>query len=139
MVSGEETVANLDIKEANGTAISPDGTLVACASQRGYAKIWDLRTLREIAVLRGFLQGAHSVAFSPDGNRLAVGSGTTEAVKLWDLESGQEVLTLEGEGSVIDQSAFSPDGAVLASMSRRGVMDLWRAPSWAEIAAAEKN
>ncbi len=117
---------------------SPDGRLFATASHLGYAKLWDGATLRELAVLRGFLMGVHSVAFSRDGRRLATGSEGFEAVKLWDAENWQELLALEGQGSLFRPMAFSADGNVLASCNAQGVLHLWRAPSWAEIDAAEK-
>jgi WD40 repeat protein len=120
---------------------SPDGGCFAAASEYGLAKIWETTTLREVASLHGFLSGVHSVAFSPDGRRLATGSGGKEAIKLWDAETHQEVLTLEGRGSLFGRqgpTAFSPDGNVLGSANGNGILHLWRAPSWAEIDAAEK-
>jgi WD40 repeat protein len=59
-------------------------------------------------------------------------------VKLWDTASFQQLLTLESEGSEYDHVYFSPDGNVLAAGNRWGLVRLWRAPSWEEIAAAEK-
>ena len=35
------------------------------------------------------------------------------------------------------RSQFSPDGHALMAINEFGVLHLWRAPSWAEIAAAE--
>ena len=97
-------------------------------------------SLRELAVLRGFLLGVQSVAFSPDGTRLATGGGgSKEAIKLWDMESQQELLTLEGQGSLFDSSAFSPDGNLLGSRNRFGLLHVWRAPPWGEIEAAEST
>jgi len=83
------------------------------------------------------------VAFSPDGRRLVTGSDGKEAVKFWDVESHEELLTLEGQGSMFSMTAFSSDGVVLGTMnspgdSKRSTLHLWRAPSWAEIEAAEK-
>src|SRR5689334_23165763 len=100
--------------------------------------IWETDSLREVTKFRGFLLGAHSVAFSPEMNRLAVGSSGQEAVKLWDIESMQELLTLPGQGMMFGRSAFSPDGNLLGSLtSYGGALHLWRAPSWEEIATAE--
>ena len=45
------------------------------ASYLGYARVWETANWREVATLRGFKLGAQSVAFSPDGNRLATGAG----------------------------------------------------------------
>ena len=55
-----------------------------------------------------------SVAFSPDGTRLASGSGD-ETVRLWDVETGEEIATLRGHEHFVYSVAFSPDGTRLAS------------------------
>ena len=83
--------------------------------------------------------GAHGVAFSPDGRRLATSSVGREAVKLWDLSTHRELMTLPGQGSDFAFVAFSPDGQWLAACNTEGQLHLWRAPSWAEIEAAEKR
>jgi WD40 repeat protein len=103
----------------------------------GYARVWDTASWRLAATLRGFLKGAHAVGFSRDGKRLAIGSGDQEAVKLWDTESWQDVFTLEAKGSGFMSAWFSPDGNTLGWGNQSGVLHLWRAPSWAEINAAE--
>ena len=124
--------------EAGGCTFSPDGKLFAIASSLGYARVWETATWREAATLRGFELGAASVAFSPDGNRLATGAGAAEAaIHLWDVASWQEVLTLSAEGSSFWPTQFSPDGNTIGTMSRDGFLNIWRAPSWAEINAAE--
>ena len=103
----------------------------------GFAKLFDLDTQRELATLHGFLLGVHSVAFSPDGTRLALGSNGREAVKLWDVASLEEVATLGAQGSVFSSTQFSPDGNILGSLNNSGDLYLWRAPSWEEINGAE--
>ena len=137
MTTGSERNLNLNLGEVMGVTFSPDGKLFAAASGQGFAKLWEATTLQEVATLRGVLLGVHSVAFSPDGRRLAIGSSGIEAIQLWDVESSQELLTLEGVGSVFCRTAFSPDGNVLGSRNDAGLLHLWRAPSWEEIAAAE--
>lgn len=123
--------------ELEGIDFSGDGKLVATASGKGPVKLFDTGTGRELATLTGFLQGTHSVAFSPDNKRLAVGSGGKEALKLWDPQMHQEVLTLEGQKSFFFKTVFSPDGGILSSANYRGIVHLWRAPSWEEIASSE--
>jgi WD40 repeat protein len=96
------------------------------------------QTLSSNSPLGGFIMGVHSVAFSPDGRRLAAASNARETLKLYDLESQQELLTLETQSSIFHPTAFAPDGDMLGSMTRvGGVLHLWRAPSWAEIGASE--
>jgi len=123
-----------DLKQVTGAAFSPDGRWLAAVSVLGVSQLWDTATARMRTALQGFLQGTHSVAFSPDSQRLAIGSNGNEAIKLWDVKSSQELLTLPGQGSMFNATSFSPDGNVLASSNSRGLVHVWRAPSFEEIA-----
>ncbi|HTY87489.1 MAG TPA: protein kinase [Candidatus Acidoferrum sp.] len=137
-VDESQTNVNLDVPYGVRASFSPDGKLLAVASEFGYARVWETATWREVATLRGVLPGVHSVAFSGDGKRLATGGGTGEALTLWDTDNWQEVLMLEGQGTGYAIS-FSPDGNAISTMNVTQNVDIWRAPSWEEIAAAEKT
>jgi WD40 repeat protein/transcriptional regulator with XRE-family HTH domain len=71
-----------------------------------------------------------SVAFSPDGKRLATASqdGT---VGIWDAATGEKVLTLQVFSSTVlplggaNSVAFSPDGKLLATGSDDAKVRLW--------------
>jgi WD40 repeat protein len=139
LVTSQETTAQLNLKELVGVAFSHDGKYFAVACEYGYARLWETATLQEGPTFKGVLMGIHSVAFSPDGKRLAASSGGREAVRLWDVESGQEVLTLDGQGYIFWSTAFSADGRLLGSMNTAGVLHLWRAPTLPEIEAIEKG
>jgi WD40 repeat protein len=67
------------------------------------------------------------------------GLSERDAVKLWDQVTHRELLTLQGAGQYFVNLTFSPDGNTLAAVSLDGMAHLWRAPSWAEIEAAEKE
>jgi WD40 repeat protein len=120
-------------------AFSPDGRYFARTGPMGTVELEDGRTGQSLGKLRGVLQGVHSIAFSPDSRRLAAGSDDREAVKLWDLQSFQELVTLRGESTAFSQTRFSPDGNFLGTMNYKGVLHVWRAPSWAAIEAAERQ
>jgi len=96
-------------------------------------ELWDTATGKRIAALRGVLLGFHSVAFSPDGERLVAGSVGQEAIKMWDLHSLEEVATLAAPGFHFN-AQFSPNGNTI--VARNG--NFWTAPGWTEIHAAER-
>jgi WD40 repeat protein len=117
---------------------SPDGKIFAFATEPGVARFWDASNFQEIGTVKGHILSVHSIGFASDMKRFATGSLGKEAIKVWDLESKLELITLEGQSARLNRTEFSPDGNILASINTRGVLHLWRAPSWAEIEVAEK-
>src|SRR6185503_12302320 len=93
---------------------------------------------REIVTLKGHLRSVHAVDISPDGNRLATAAGGAESIKLWDMHTHQELITLSGEGAIMLFLRFSPDGNKIIGYNDSARVQIWRAPSWAEIEAVEK-
>ena len=82
--------------------------------------------------LTGHSDPVMTVAFSPDGARLA--SGGDGGVRVWDVVSGEELLAPGGHGGVVLSVAFSPDGARLATGGGGGVR-VWDAASGEELLA----
>ena len=99
-------------------AYSPDGTRLAVASSIG---VWihDAQTGEELDLLTGHNFPVWSVAFSPDGQTLASGSGHPYgawygSIILSNTDTGKTVDNLSGEFDMGWGVAFSPDGRILA-------------------------
>ena len=78
-------------------AISPDGTVLASASQDGTAKLWNVATAQLRHTLRGHAGEVNCVAFAPDGKELATASDD-RTVRFWDPVSGREHSALASSG-----------------------------------------
>lgn len=101
------------INKVNSIAISPNGRLLASASEDRSLRLWDLANGHQIRVLRGHTGSVNCVAFSPNGQLLASAS-SDKSVRLWDVKSGHETAALQPGTDFAQAVAFSPDGRLLA-------------------------
>ncbi len=112
-------------------AFSPDGKSLA-GGLRNEVKVWDGQMGKELLTCKGHTDRVTSMAFGPDGKRLASAS-SDNTVKVWDAQTGEELLTLKHTGKdVLDDRfastvIFSPDGHRLASTSAGGQVTIWDA------------
>ncbi|MFM6091959.1 MAG: eIF2A-related protein [Dolichospermum sp.] len=77
-----------------------------------------------LQTLTGHSYWVYSVAYSPDGQTLASGSGDN-TIKLWDVKTGNLLQTLSGHSSSVCSVAYSPDGQTLASGSGDKTIKIW--------------
>jgi WD40 repeat protein len=103
------------------STFSPDGTMLATGGLDGLVAIWSVPDGREIARLRD-IPAAFSVAFSPDGNLLAVvGIG----LEIWDVGTWTGLIAIDGHSGVILAAEFGPDGRSMATAAGDGSAKLW--------------
>jgi eukaryotic-like serine/threonine-protein kinase len=77
----------------------------------GEFKLWDLATGEQVAEVPGI--SVVSLAFSPDGNTVAIGAPMSETLILWDVATRQARVTLRDGWAC--PLVFSPDGKSLIS------------------------
>ena len=120
-------------------AFSPDGTFLAAGGDNGtdgQVQLWKMATvsadpIRTMLVSSPTVGSAilvntvTSVAFSPDGDRLATGTENGQ-VRLWNTATGQLLRILPGRRAAsVNSVTFSPDGKILASGTENGQLQLW--------------
>jgi WD40 repeat protein len=113
---------------AKRLALSPDGSCLAAANQVPWnverpseVRLFDPQTALTRLTMPGVGKGATVLAFSPDGQRLAVGGATDQPGKravpslvIRDVTTGQELFAVKDLPDAPRCAAYSPDGQTLA-------------------------
>jgi len=102
-------------------AFRPDGTLLAVAggfpALAGEVRVYDAKTLRPVGpALTGHADVVYSVAWSPDGARLATASHDKSA-RVWEWPSGKESKAFRDAADPVTRVCFAPDGKSLYTAS----------------------
>ena len=112
---------------SNILAFSADG--MTLATHDNGVRLWEFATGQERTQLT--LPVPYAMAFSPDGNVLAV-SDFNGSIRLWDVFADREVGELAGHRGAVKALVFSPDGKRLISGSLDSAMLVWDATAWSK-------
>jgi hypothetical protein len=124
-------LTGLDAKAA--CAVSPDGSLVAGGTAHkssALVRLWRAADGAEWKALEARAR-VFSLAFSPDGRRLAAGLAGTRKdqlgrVVVWDLATGARQVSLPvAPRAEVRAVAFAPDGRRLVAVTHLGAAYLW--------------
>jgi WD40 repeat protein len=89
--------------------------------------------VRSLRILDQHTKGVHSVAFAPNGQALATGSGGLfkgdNTVRVWQSSTGKLLHTLTGHTKQVIGVLFAPDGSSLASWAADEAVGIWELPS----------
>ncbi|MER6167080.1 WD40 repeat domain-containing serine/threonine protein kinase [Streptomyces violaceorubidus] len=95
-----------------GLTFSPDGKTLATRSDYSWVGMWDVAGRRQTYGIR---ESPESLAFSPDGKRIAL--GISSGVLLRDVaDRGDDPRAYLNHNVRVKDVAFSPDGRTLASV-----------------------
>ncbi|MBI5295032.1 MAG: hypothetical protein HY869_06120 [Chloroflexi bacterium] len=156
IVTGMEVAHVVHEKSVTAVAFSPDGKIVVSGSMDTTAKTWDATTGEGVAITlnegeRGAVSVIRcvapvtSVAFSPDGKYIAIGSEESNidwmsseiapTLNVWKVSldnwDGYRIsLSLRNDVTAV---AFSPDGQYLLSSSEDNTARVWELVTGREI------
>jgi len=108
-----------------GIAFSADGRTLVSAGQNTDVLLWNVDERKPRQSLKGHQGSVSAIAISPDGERLASGSRSTNSgdrseVLVWDLKSGELKQSLPDLELPVNELAFTPDGRTLAICAGAG-------------------
>jgi WD40 repeat protein len=117
----------------NALEFSPDGALLASASNDQTSRVWRLNSGVNAST---FLHkgSVKAVAFSPDG-RLIFTAGQDKTIRVWQVSSFAVIAYLTGHTGTVTGLAPSPDLKTLVSASRDGSLHLWDLSTRKSLAA----
>lgn len=110
----------------DGLTYSPDGRLLASASDDFTVRLWDPTSGECVRVLRGHTARVYGVAFSADGARLVSGAYDRTG-RIWDVDTGECRAVLKGHTGEVTSAAWSRDGRTIATGGWDRTVRLWDA------------
>ena len=95
-------------------AFSQNKSFLVVGLSNGHAIVWDIESYERKLTLQGIASRLNRVAFSPDGEIVAFGSG--KEVILWNTTTGEKLANYVQDDILGDVAsiAFSPDGETFA-------------------------
>ncbi len=130
-INNGENIYNLNgnMSMFNTVLFSPKGKIVATTAPNRAVIIRDEKSgipNYVIASDKGFV---FAIAFSPDGERLAIGMDTG-VIRIWNVSTKEQVDVLENwDGGSVRCMSFSPDGERLSASYNDGSVVEWACPS----------
>jgi WD40 repeat protein len=132
--SGETVLASIKTghNQVWAAAYSPDMTLIATAGFDGpwtgkleYSiQIWDTKTGKLVATLKGHTEEVRCLAWTKDGKTLISGS-YDYSIRTWDTTKWEQTAVLDEHTNIVFALAISPNGRILASVSGDKTARLW--------------
>lgn len=115
----------------NSVTFDPLGKMISTGADDA-VRLWDANASTLLRQLDTEGHESYTVAFSPDGSRIASG-GADRMIRIWDVQSGNGLSPFVGHTDLIYSIAFEHDGPRLVSGSFDRSVRVWDAATGAGI------
>jgi WD40 repeat protein len=119
-------------------AIAPDGTWIAIAGGDRTARILDIHTGRQRAVLTAHTDLVRVLAIAADSTWLAT-AGDDGTARIWDAVTGRQRAVLDRHSRAVTSVAIAPDGTWLATAGDDGTARIWDAVTGRQRAVLDRH
>lgn len=128
-------------KEIDSVTFSPDSKLIACGTESGIVRVWDVATGRSVSAFNvsGTAPGGadarpvKTLVFSPDGRTLITSDDADSTLAVWNVTSGREVATMNARSGDIVSAAFTTNGKLVVATTSNSAssqrIEVWAAPA----------
>ncbi len=121
-------------EKVRGSALSPDGKLLAVACGDGSVRVLETKNFNEKHTIEAHAKGAASVAWHP-GKTALVSGGRDGYLRFWRTDKGYEPLqAFAAHRANIYGIAFNNDASLCATASRDKSVKIWDAKSFDPLA-----
>lgn len=105
---------------------SPNGEMIATATDKGEIKLWDVKTGMLITPLKGHSSYISSLEFDAKGERIiSSSSGQDNSVKVWGVKSGALLFELAGHYQSVTHAIFNSKGDRIVTGESREAAMIW--------------
>ncbi len=112
------------IASVNAVTWSPDGKLIASASDDTYVQLFDAVSGKRKLIYTGHTEEVAAVAWSPDGKLIASG-GQDGTAQVWNAGSRARILTYKEHADRVNGISWSSDSQLIASGSDDRTVQVW--------------
>jgi WD40 repeat protein/serine/threonine protein kinase len=127
----EQVVLSEPARFVTDVAASPDGRLLALATDEGFARVFDLETRTCLVQVGGFRGRIARVFFTPDGARLVL-AANDGGVGLFDAATGALLRRVDADGPLV-AADLAADGERILTLGCAGEVDVF------DLASGERS
>ena len=123
LVTGKQTgfLVTNDDQGVFDVSYNPAGTRLVTAGKCGDAVVFDAKTLKKLATLKGHKDFILYATYSPNGALIATAS-TDRTVKIWNANNFQKIAEIQDQNTVGSPLCFTADGKTLATVNDQGYL-----------------